>query len=86
MPHPFTWVPAARQRHASCDPVPGPGRAFPAEATVTTLCGREVTTERGEIPWLWETCPGCDEQARQLAGLPSRAAIAEQAARVREGS
>ncbi len=37
-PRPFTWVPAAGHRHASSDDKP-PGREFPPDTNVATLCG-----------------------------------------------
>ncbi|GAB3558381.1 hypothetical protein J2S53_003706 [Actinopolyspora lacussalsi] len=72
MSHPFTWVPAEEQRHASRDPVPPPALEFPPELTVSALCGREVLTATGDIPWLWPTCPDCDRTTRELVGAPPR--------------
>lgn len=73
MPHPFTWVPAAGQRHASTDPLPsGSGHEYPADVTVRSLCGREVVSASGELPWLWLTCAECDDEARAIVGAPAR--------------
>lgn len=68
MPHPFTWVPGERERHASTDPAPG--LAFPAGQEIGTLCGRTVVAEGGVYPWLGPTCPACDSRARKLVGAP----------------
>ncbi|MHA6801974.1 zinc finger protein [Salinifilum ghardaiensis] len=72
MPYPFTWVPAEGHRHASRDDVPPPGREFPPDMSVTTLCGRQLTTATGEVAWFWPTCFDCDERVRPLAGVPAR--------------
>ncbi|GAB2734815.1 hypothetical protein GCM10027174_04620 [Salinifilum aidingensis] len=71
-PLPFTWVPAEGHRHASRDDVPPPGREFPPDMSVTTLCGRQVTTATGEVAWFWPTCFDCDERARALVGVAAR--------------
>ncbi|NHD18118.1 MULTISPECIES: zinc finger protein [Actinopolyspora] len=76
MSHPFTWVPAAWQRHASRDPVPPPAAEFPQGVLVSTLCGQELTSASGELAWLWGTCPECDDAAREIVGVPSRAETA----------
>ncbi|GAA0516326.1 hypothetical protein GCM10011581_46210 [Saccharopolyspora subtropica] len=68
-PHPFHWVPAAGQRHASTDPHSA-GNVYATGADVTTLCERRVKAETDELAWLWETCPDCNAAARVLAGLP----------------
>lgn len=65
MPHPFTWVPGERERHASTDPAPG--LAFPAGQEIGTLCGRTVVAEGGVYPWLWANMPGL-RFARSQAG------------------
>ncbi|PRW64235.1 zinc finger protein [Actinopolyspora mortivallis] len=78
MPHPFTWVPAAEQRHVSRDPVPPPGMEFPDGVVVSTLCGREVTSATGELAWLWTTCPSCDDAAREIVGAPPRPEISSE--------
>lgn len=69
-PHSFHWVPAACQRHASVDEHPPGASLYPDGITVTTLCGRLVQAENGEVAWLWDTCPDCCAAARILAGLP----------------
>ncbi|GAB2740193.1 hypothetical protein GCM10027174_12000 [Salinifilum aidingensis] len=76
MPHPFSWVPAQGARHATTDPrPPRSGRVHPPDVVVSTLCGEEVPAAAGEVAWLWETCPDCDERARALVGARSRAEI-----------
>ncbi|MHA6798246.1 zinc finger protein [Bounagaea algeriensis] len=65
-------MPAEGHRHASRDDVPPPGREFPPDMSVTTLCGRQLTTATGEVAWFWPTCFDCDERARPLAGVPAR--------------
>lgn len=64
--HPFHWVPAGHQRHVSTDSCPRGG--FPPGTAVSTLCGQELSAEDGTLPWLWPTCPSCNELARQIAG------------------
>ncbi|GGI80879.1 hypothetical protein GCM10011581_17810 [Saccharopolyspora subtropica] len=67
-PHPFSWVPAVGQRHASTDAKPAGG--YPTGMTVQTLCGHQLIADNTETAWLWETCPECNAAARVLAGLP----------------
>ncbi|MEV0697236.1 zinc finger protein [Saccharopolyspora sp. NPDC050389] len=67
-PHPFSWVPAAGQRHASTESRP-PGR-FPTGMAVTVLCGEHLRADNSELAWLWSTCPLCNEKAHLLAGIP----------------
>ena len=64
--HPFHWVPAQGERHASADPRPSGG--YPAGLTVSTLCEQEVPAEVGEVAWLWNTCATCNAEARRLVG------------------
>ncbi len=68
MPHPFTWVPAERARHASTDPKQK-GRNYPTGTEVTTLCGQQVTADNSELAWFWPTCASCYAAARELAGI-----------------
>ena len=68
MPHPFRWVPADRQRHASGDRRPALG--YPTGTVVKTLCGHQLVADNGPGAWLWETCPECNEKAHGLAGVP----------------
>ncbi|GAB2752235.1 hypothetical protein GCM10027174_29040 [Salinifilum aidingensis] len=51
-----------------------PGREFPPDTNVATLCGRVVVSAAGDLAWLWPTCADCDEQARELVGVPPRCA------------
>lgn len=66
MPHPFHWVPAEGERHASTDVRPPGG--YPTGTNVTTLCGQCLTAEDGVLPWLWTTCSSCNATARRMAG------------------
>ncbi|ASU79847.1 hypothetical protein CDG81_18045 [Actinopolyspora erythraea] len=77
MSHPFTWVPAANERHASKDPV-SQGRIQYAEGqSVTTLCGQMVEACDNELAWLWWTCPTCDDETRAIVGVPLRTETSE---------
>ncbi|WP_168584997.1 zinc finger protein [Saccharopolyspora sp. ASAGF58] len=67
-PHPFSWAPAAGQRHATTDQRPAGG--WPDGAEITALCDRHVRPESGELAWLWPTCPECNKAAHVLAGIP----------------
>ncbi|SFS71177.1 zinc finger protein [Saccharopolyspora flava] len=64
--HPFHWVPALGERHASTDPRPSGG--YPAGSTITTLCDRQMNAEVGEMAWLWTTCPACNAEAHRMVG------------------
>ncbi|TDD06176.1 hypothetical protein E1181_13005 [Saccharopolyspora terrae] len=64
--HPFHWVPALGERHASTDHRPSGG--YPAGSTITTLCDREMRAEVGEMAWLWNTCPACNAEAHRMVG------------------
>ncbi|WP_461155600.1 zinc finger protein [Saccharopolyspora tripterygii] len=79
-PHPFHWAPAAGRRHASVDPYPPGCSIYPDGVEITTLCGETVTSARGELAWLWETCPGCDQAVRKLLGIAWRSAVLEETA------
>lgn len=68
MSHPFTWVPGARERHASTTN-PATGRSFATGTCVTTLCEREVIADNDMLAWFWTTCPTCNAKAHELAGL-----------------
>ncbi|WP_333777767.1 zinc finger protein [Saccharopolyspora oryzae] len=72
-PHPFHWVPAEGQRHASTDERPSGSSIYPDGIEVTTLCEQTVMASTGEMAWLWPTCPGCNAAARARAGLPPMA-------------
>ncbi|RKT88494.1 zinc-finger [Saccharopolyspora antimicrobica] len=72
-PHPFHWVPADGQRHASADPHPPGASIYPDGTEVTTLCGQELAAEASDTAWLWGTCPVCDVAARRRAGMPPMA-------------
>ena len=63
--HPFHWVPAEGQRHASAGAQPPGG--YPSGASVRTLCEQELRADTGELAWLWGTCPPCNKQAHVLA-------------------
>ncbi|GAA4861873.1 zinc finger protein [Saccharopolyspora rosea] len=67
--HPFHWVPAAGERHASQDARPYGG--YPEGRQVTTLCGQQLPAAVGDSPWLWGTCPTCNDRAHDLAGVPT---------------
>lgn len=69
-PHPFHWVPAVGQRHASADEHPPGASIYPDGTKVTTLCERTVKAATGDIAWLWETCPDCNAAAHVLALCP----------------
>ncbi len=45
-PHPFHWVPAGGQRHASTDAHPNGGHLYPDGTAVTTLCGVPTTSAK----------------------------------------
>lgn len=66
--HPFHWVPAAGARHASLDVRPDGALAYPSGTGVQTLCGQRLTADNSELAWLWETCRGCDAEARRISG------------------
>ncbi|MDA3644529.1 hypothetical protein LZ318_23130 [Saccharopolyspora indica] len=68
-PHPFSWVPAEGQRHASSDQRPAGG--WPDDTEVTTLCSQQVRAATGDLAWLWPTCAACNTEARKLAGFPA---------------
>ncbi|MEU5847276.1 zinc finger protein [Saccharopolyspora shandongensis] len=65
--HPFRWVPADGERHATGDArLAG---AYTVGEQIDSLCGRSVTVaERTEIAWLWETCVDCNREAHRLVG------------------
>ncbi|WP_263254086.1 zinc finger protein [Saccharopolyspora rosea] len=67
-PHPFSWVPADGQRHATADVRPPGG--FSTGLVVETLCGQQVQADNSDMAWLWETCPTCNVRAHELAGIP----------------
>ncbi|MGI8308790.1 zinc finger protein [Saccharopolyspora hattusasensis] len=67
-PHPFSWVPADGQRHASIDARPGGG--YPTGVCVATLCGHQLIADNTDRAWLWETCPDCNAAAHVLAEVP----------------
>lgn len=71
-PHPFHWVPAGGQRHASQRRV---GDGEPARM----LCGEHIVASYAEIAWLWETCSSCNITAHELAGVPMPASAAVRA-------
>lgn len=79
MSHPFTWVPAADERHASVDPAPA--HAYPAGQEIARLCGREVIAEVGDYAWLWPTCADCDRRAREMVGAPALTEVTSRQAR-----
>lgn len=70
MSHPFRWVPADGQRHASRHPTTGGG--YPPGLTVSTLCGLDVHARTGDLPWLWPTCADCNLEARRIVGAVIR--------------
>ncbi|SFS82313.1 zinc finger protein [Saccharopolyspora flava] len=67
-PHPFSWVPAEGQRHATTDPKPRQGYDG---VEVRTLCLKRVTVDNSDIGWLWPTCSSCNTGAHELAGVPA---------------
>ncbi|WP_246868998.1 zinc finger protein [Saccharopolyspora sp. ASAGF58] len=64
-PHPFHWVPADGQRHASTDARLGGG--YPTRVCVATLCGHQLIADNTDRAWLWDTCPDCNAAAHKLA-------------------
>ena len=66
-PHPFSWVPADGQRHATTDAKPRYGYHA---IRVRTLCDLRVLVDDSDVSWLWPTCPGCNEGAHELAEVP----------------
>lgn len=71
--HPFRWVPAEGERHASLEPSTGQG--YPEGKVIQALCGKRVRAENSDISWLWETCPDCNNRAHELAHAGARAAL-----------
>ncbi|MEY8042480.1 zinc finger protein [Saccharopolyspora cebuensis] len=63
-PYPFSWVPAAGQRHATAAP------GWRHGERVVALCGAGVAAVDSAQAWLWWTCPRCDVKAHELAGVP----------------
>ncbi|GAA0509907.1 hypothetical protein GCM10011581_42840 [Saccharopolyspora subtropica] len=63
--HPFHWVPAEGQRHASLDFRPGGG--YPTGMTVSTLCKQQLSADNSQLAWLWETCRDCNKEAHRIA-------------------
>lgn len=66
--HPFHWVPAAGERHVTCESRPPGGYA--TGATVPTLCRQELAADNSLTAWFWATCPTCNAEAHRLAGVP----------------
>ncbi|WP_433868789.1 zinc finger protein [Saccharopolyspora sp. CA-218241] len=66
--HPFHWVPADGERHATTAGRPLGG--YSDGTVLETLCGRELRAVSGELAWLWFTCPDCDHEAHRMAGAP----------------
>ena len=66
-PHPFHWVPAGGQRHASH------ARVAAGDAAAM-LCGERVVATYSATAWLWHTCENCNQSAHELAGVPMPAA------------
>ncbi|TDD05788.1 hypothetical protein E1181_14535 [Saccharopolyspora terrae] len=62
-PLPFRWTPGDGRRHATHEPAE-------SGAAVEALCGDEITASFDEVSWFWSTCPGCNEAAHRLAGVP----------------
>ncbi|MEV4734695.1 zinc finger protein [Saccharopolyspora sp. NPDC049426] len=62
-PHPFHWVPADGQRHASH------GRVADGDSS-RMLCGEYAVAFYGVTAWLWATCVTCNIAAHELAGVP----------------
>ncbi|MCI2422028.1 hypothetical protein MOQ72_31810 [Saccharopolyspora sp. K220] len=63
--HPFHWVPAEGQRHASLDSRPGGG--YPTGMAVSTLCEQRLSADNSELGWLWSTCGDCNTEAHRIA-------------------
>ncbi|MEV0085278.1 zinc finger protein [Saccharopolyspora sp. NPDC003752] len=72
-PHPFHWVPADGQRHASADKHPPGASIYPDGTEITTLCEQSLTAETSDTAWLWGTCPDCNAAVRTRVGLPPMA-------------
>ncbi|MDI2026978.1 zinc finger protein [Saccharopolyspora sp. TS4A08] len=69
-PHPFHWVPAGGQRHAT-------RTRLESGEVGTALCGESITPDRSEIAWFWATCGSCNVAAHELAGVPMPSRWAE---------
>lgn len=68
-PHPFSWIPADGQRHATVDQRPSGG--WRNGELISTLCGNEgLEASLGTAAWLWETCSECNVRAHELAAVP----------------
>lgn len=67
-PHPFHWVPAGGLRHASTDPHPNGGVAYPDNTEVGVLCGGAHRAHGSDESWLWPECETCRARACELAG------------------
>ncbi|GAB3673596.1 MULTISPECIES: zinc finger protein [Saccharopolyspora] len=75
-PHPFHWVPAGGQRHASTDAHPNGGHLYPDGTAVTTLCGDStLQADNGDHAWLWSECETCRAHTYDLAGTPPPPAL-----------
>ena len=66
-PHPFHWVPAGGQRHASADPLPASCHSYPAETTITALCGANLRAETSAEAWLWAGCADCRAATHEMS-------------------
>ncbi|GAA2796349.1 zinc finger protein [Saccharopolyspora taberi] len=71
-PHPFRWVPAEGQRHATTDRLAAGG--WSDGEAVTMLCGESVEVDNSVEAWLWETCADCNAEAHRMARVPMVAA------------
>lgn len=49
------------------------GHHHPTGTEVTTLCGRQLAADNGELAWLWGTCPDCYTSACRAAGVDATA-------------
>ncbi|WP_190819464.1 zinc finger protein [Saccharopolyspora pogona] len=63
--HPFDWVPAEGERHASLDSRPGGG--YPTGMAVLTLCRKQLSADNSQLGWLWSTCRDCSAEAHRIA-------------------
>lgn len=73
--HRFSWQPGDGARHATADERPDRGR--PVGTRISTLCGTQVLSDESVEAWLWVTCPRCNIEAHELAGIPMPGAADE---------
>ena len=74
--HPFRWIPADGERHASRDKKP---HGWPDGTVVNALCGRSVRADNRDVAWLWETCPACNQAAHNMLDIAWRPTVLDEA-------